>query len=131
MMALRGEVRLMAQRYDAMSHRYGAALPVMVTDFGQGMAQPILRLRGRLARMSQRQIRIEAAQLHGHARAQGLSVLECLAQQMMRHMGQGGGRAIAMAYLDVMVDAAKIPDHGACDGQAENWLALVAVRLGD
>lgn len=98
--------------------------------FRHGMAEPIRRLRARLVRMNHRQIRAEAGQLHRIAREQGLALLACLAQQMIRQLGPNEGRGVALVYLDAMVDAAASPDFGVCDRHADHWLALVAVRLG-
>lgn len=102
----------------------------VVLELGHGMAEPIRRFRARLARLNPAQIRAEAGHLHRHAHEQGLGLLACLAQQMIRHMGPNDGRGIASAYLDAMSDVADSADFGACDRHADHWLALVAVRLG-
>lgn len=101
-----------------------------VLDLGHGMAEPIRRLRARLAHLNPAQIRAEAGHLHRDAHEQGLGLLACLAQQMIRHMGPNDGRGIASVYLEAMTDAAASSDFGACDRHADHWLALVAVRLG-
>jgi hypothetical protein len=96
----------------------------------QGMAEPIRRLRDRLGQLGPAQIRVEAGHLHQYAGEQGLALLAGLAQQMIRHLGPDGARGIASVYLDMMADAAQMPDLGACDRHVDHWLALVAVRLG-
>lgn len=99
-------------------------------ELGGAMAQQIGAMRARLGRMSPAQIYDAARLLHSEARARGLAVLEELAARMVLQMAPHGGRGAALAYLEVMAQAAELPEGDGTPQSAEAWLAVAALRLG-